>query len=208
MTDIRFATLADYSRALDEIFNLRRAFALEAGYLVVTLTMKTFPKSRRRFSEDQVINMRTYAQGLGGPLFASMDRFSLRHAQEEAGTVNGPTVESWLLEEHNTRTLQSQVSTAIPVELLERAVREIRMLRTTAARFSRLLGIPTDYASFPKTRRSITEDQMARLDKAAAGRVQLAYAGFDSEELYRALPSAGANAGLTRDQYEAEAHRA
>jgi hypothetical protein len=201
---VKIANLAEYSRALDEIYMLRRAFALEAEYLEVTLRMKTFPKSRRRFSEDQVSHMRSYARGAGASLFASMDRHSVRSAQEAAGTQAGPTVQSWVEEEHNTRTLQGQVSTPVPSELLERAVAEIRMLRTVAARFSRLSEIPLDYSSFPKTRRSVTEEQMARLDLSAAGRVGIAYAGFDHHELYQALPSAGANPGLSRDQFEAE----
>lgn len=52
-----------YSRALDEIFRLRRALAYEAAITDAHLGLKTFPKSRRRAAENQISRMRDAARG-------------------------------------------------------------------------------------------------------------------------------------------------
>jgi hypothetical protein len=201
------ANLAAYSRALDEIFFLRRAFAIEAGYLAVSLEMKTFPKSRRLYSENLVEEMRAFARGEGTALYRELRAHQLRWAQDSAGTLNGPTVDSWLAEEHTTRTLPGQEATEIDPELLARAVAEIRMLRTMAARFWLLSEVPLEYSSYPKTRLPVTVGQVERLKLCSHGKVGIAYAGFDDRELYEALPSAGAPYGLTRGMWEAELER-
>lgn len=55
--------LRHYSRALDEIYRLRQALAYEARVVEAHLDLKSFPRSRRRFAEDQVKRMRRAAVG-------------------------------------------------------------------------------------------------------------------------------------------------
>lgn len=52
-----------YAQALDEIYRLRCLIAHEAGVIDAHLTLKSFPKSRRRFAEAQVARMRRAAEG-------------------------------------------------------------------------------------------------------------------------------------------------
>lgn len=55
--------LALYSAALDEVYRLRTALEYEARVTEAHLTLKSFPKSRRVFAEDQVQRMRDAARG-------------------------------------------------------------------------------------------------------------------------------------------------
>lgn len=55
--------LDHYSAALDEIYLLRAQFAYEARGREADLTLKTFPKSRRRFAEQSIDRMRDAADG-------------------------------------------------------------------------------------------------------------------------------------------------
>lgn len=52
-----------YSAALDEIYRLRIALAVEAETQAANLTFKTFPKSRRVETEQSVARMRRCAIG-------------------------------------------------------------------------------------------------------------------------------------------------
>lgn len=51
-----------YSAALDEIYQLRAALASEARIVEAHLDLKSFPKSRRQFAEEQVNRMRAAAR--------------------------------------------------------------------------------------------------------------------------------------------------
>lgn len=59
MTDID----PHYSRALDEIFELRAALAYEARVIEAHLGLATFPKSRRGIAEEQITRMRAACRG-------------------------------------------------------------------------------------------------------------------------------------------------
>lgn len=52
-----------YSRALDEIYELRAALAYEARVIEAHLQLATFPKSRRRMAEEQIARMRAACRG-------------------------------------------------------------------------------------------------------------------------------------------------
>ena len=52
-----------YSRALDEIYHLRRLCADQARVIEADLTYKTFPKSRRAVAEERVVRLRKAAKG-------------------------------------------------------------------------------------------------------------------------------------------------
>ena len=55
--------ISDLSVAVDEIYFLRALLADEADILRAHLELKTFPKSRRKFAEEQVERMRLAAAG-------------------------------------------------------------------------------------------------------------------------------------------------
>ena len=54
---------ANYSRALDELYLLRGLAQHEADVLEAHLGLKSFPKSRRPFAEEQVKRLRLAAEG-------------------------------------------------------------------------------------------------------------------------------------------------
>lgn len=62
-SDHRDVPLADYSRALDEIYRLRTALAIEARATQAHLNFKTFPKSQRPYAERQIARMQAAARG-------------------------------------------------------------------------------------------------------------------------------------------------
>lgn len=87
--------LADYSRAIDEIFRLRRALAYEAGVVAAHLGYATFPKSRRAVAEGQIERMRAAARGEAEVAYAGTSHLSLRHAMNEAGASQTLTCGQW-----------------------------------------------------------------------------------------------------------------
>jgi hypothetical protein len=77
--------LSHYSAALDEIYRLRRALAFEARVVEAHLGLKSFPKSRRRFAEEQVERMRESARGHAERVYAGRDYWKLDEALRSAG---------------------------------------------------------------------------------------------------------------------------
>lgn len=74
-----------YSAALDEVHRLRRALATEARIVEAHLTLKSFPKSRRGFAEDQVERMRQAARGEASVAYAGHDSWAVDSAVRDAG---------------------------------------------------------------------------------------------------------------------------
>jgi hypothetical protein len=87
--------LALYARALDEIYALRRSMAYEAAIVAVHLDYKTFPKTRRRFAEEQVERMRQSARGRVRHSLAGTSYLSLDSASREAGIEPTLTRSQW-----------------------------------------------------------------------------------------------------------------
>lgn len=87
--------LAHYSAALDEIYRLRRALAYEASVLAVHLELASFPKSRRRFAEEQIVRMRLAAQGATRAAYDEVSRPGMDHAAEEARMPKTLTRGQW-----------------------------------------------------------------------------------------------------------------
>jgi hypothetical protein len=83
-----------YSAALDEIYALRRALAYEATVLNVHLDYKTFPKSRRRFAEEQRVRMTAAACG-DRSRYSDVSSLSLRHAMDQVGASQTMTRHEW-----------------------------------------------------------------------------------------------------------------
>jgi len=55
-----------YARALDELYWLQGLASYEADMLEAHLSLKRFPKGRRRFAKEQVRRLRMVAEGRGG----------------------------------------------------------------------------------------------------------------------------------------------
>ena len=74
--------LAHYSDALTEIYELRAALAYEAQVLKAHLDYKSFPKSRRKYAEEQIERMKQAAAGKAKVAYAgtSFLKQSLRWA--------------------------------------------------------------------------------------------------------------------------------
>lgn len=80
------APLANYSYAIDEIYQLRALLADEAAIIEAHLDLKTFPKSRREIAEKQIERMRAAARG-ETPEYR--DRWSPSRALKSAGADDG-----------------------------------------------------------------------------------------------------------------------
>lgn len=87
--------LSHYSAALDEIFRLRTALAFEALVTEAHLGYRTFPKTRRRYAEEQAERMRECARGQALTAFAGRSWQSLRTGLREAGAAETLTREQW-----------------------------------------------------------------------------------------------------------------
>jgi hypothetical protein len=87
--------LAHYSRALDEVFVLRRALAVEARVTAAHLLLKTFPASRRFLAEQQVERMRESARGNASAAYYHMAGVALQNCLREAGADEGLTRAQW-----------------------------------------------------------------------------------------------------------------
>ena len=87
--------LAHYSAALDEIFRLRRALAFEADVVLAHTDYQTFPKTRRRFAEEQVHRMRQAARGDGQLAYAGHSYLDFDGAMHRAGAEHSLTRDQW-----------------------------------------------------------------------------------------------------------------
>lgn len=85
--------ISDLSVAIDEIYFLRAMLADEAGIIEAHLGYKTFPKSRRRFAEEQVERMKRAAAG--EMYAAAREKFFPNLAIERAGIEAGLTNHMW-----------------------------------------------------------------------------------------------------------------
>lgn len=74
-----------YSRALDEIWFLRRLCAYTAMAVAADLSMKTFPKSRRSLAEARIEDLRGAARGHAEVAIAGKSSQVMRFAMQEAG---------------------------------------------------------------------------------------------------------------------------
>lgn len=87
--------LLAYSKALDEVYRLRRALAYEARVVEAHLGYKTFPKTRRKIAEEQVERMRLCARGEAGVVYAGVNYTSLNAALRAAGASETLTRAQW-----------------------------------------------------------------------------------------------------------------
>lgn len=90
---------------------------------------------------------------------------------------------------------------------LSAALDEVFRLRRAAAYEAAVLRATLQYATFPKSRRPIAEQQVARLEAAARGDAATAYTDVKTWALRQALLDVGAPETLTRDQFAAEGDR-
>lgn len=94
-TTTEHVDLAHYSRALEEIHRLRSALAYEAGVTAAHLTLAGFPKSRRKYAENQVERMRAAARGEAASAYNDVSHLSLGHTLREAGASETLTRWQW-----------------------------------------------------------------------------------------------------------------
>lgn len=87
--------LDDLSRALDEIWHLRRALAYEAAVNEAHLQLKTFPKSRRQIVLGQIERMREAARGAVLRAYAGLHTQSIDGAMDRAGAEPTLTRGQW-----------------------------------------------------------------------------------------------------------------
>jgi hypothetical protein len=77
--------LFHYSAALDEIYRLRQALAIEARSTEAHLQFKTFPKSQRPYAERQIARMRAAARGEATQAYQDFDSVRSENALRAAG---------------------------------------------------------------------------------------------------------------------------
>lgn len=83
------------TRALDEIWALRRAAAYEAAALEATAEYRTFPKSRRQVTGEQLRRLRAAARGHVHTAYADRSRASVDHSMRAAGAPVTLTRHQW-----------------------------------------------------------------------------------------------------------------
>ena len=95
-------TSADYGvapevlgAALDEIYRLRQLAAYTAAGLEATLDYRSFPKSRRAVTEQQIERLKMAAQGRTEVAVAGINHQSLRSCMERAGAALTLTRYEW-----------------------------------------------------------------------------------------------------------------
>lgn len=98
--DSAMIPIANYSMALDEIYLLRAALADEARILDAHLDFKTFPLSRRKVAEQQVLRMRGMARGLFEE--SVREHFDPKGALRSAGADECMTRSQWEQQRHLT----------------------------------------------------------------------------------------------------------
>lgn len=87
--------LHHYSRALDEIHRLRAALAIEARATEAHLAFKTFPKSQRKYAEQQVARMRAAACGDSEEAYREFDGWRKQSALHTVGASETLTRGQW-----------------------------------------------------------------------------------------------------------------
>ncbi len=85
--------ISDLSIALDEVFFLRALLADEAGIIEAHLGYKTFPKTRRKYAEEQVERMK--AAAAGDIVGAQRENFSASRALRRLGLDECLTNDMW-----------------------------------------------------------------------------------------------------------------
>lgn len=90
------------SRALDEVYDLRRLVAYEACVRQADLGYATYPKSRRKVAEERIERLRQAARGDADVAIAGTSHLSLRQGLREAGAKDLLVRRSW----ENERTCQ------------------------------------------------------------------------------------------------------
>ncbi|KQO98350.1 hypothetical protein [Leifsonia sp. Leaf264] len=85
------------SELVDEIYWLRCEFAYESLVLPDALQYKTFPKSRRRFADEQIKRIQLSAGGKVAAAYADTSYLSLNHSSKRLGIPHSDE-ESWKIE--------------------------------------------------------------------------------------------------------------
>lgn len=85
--------ISDLSIAVDEIYFLRALLADEADVLEAHLDYKTFPKTRRKYAEEQLDRMRRAAKG--EMYAAARERFDAPMAFRRLGVKETLTNHDW-----------------------------------------------------------------------------------------------------------------
>lgn len=78
------STLDELSRALDEVYRLRTAMAVEAVFLAGHLDYSTLPKTRRQVIEEQLARLRAASRG-DRTSHREFDDRQQREARDQAG---------------------------------------------------------------------------------------------------------------------------
>jgi hypothetical protein len=205
MTATRPATLADYSKALDEIYALRRAIAYEATRLEDAVALKSYPRSGRGVVQYFVNEMRGYARGLSqGRERLMITDERMRWAREQMASEHVPRdLAGWLsgLAVGPAHLLERYPA---PEELATLAWPELLRLRIGAMTFSAAIEYQLRFKTLPASKRQGLELSEARLWRSGLGSVHTAYRGVNRGDMDEAIRAAGASDGLTRSSFEAE----
>jgi hypothetical protein len=87
------------------------------------------------------------------------------------------------------------------------ALDEVFRLRRALAYEAAGLRVHLDYATFPKSRHKVAEGQVERMQAAARGEAEAAYAGIPSSSLRHTFLISGAKETLTRSAWEQRSAR-
>jgi hypothetical protein len=200
--------------AIDQIYALRGAMATEAVYIRGHLSYKTFPKSRRDFTSEQIERMFLAARGNVELAYAGQFHHSMNGAMSRAGAqpvlARGSWIDAQTLRLFTSSTWldtagidKAAISAAQAETYLEYALNEINGLQRGLAYEASVLSAHRGCTSFPIGPYRVIVGQIERMRLAARGEVASAYAGPQSS-LKPDLETADANQTLTNQQWLTE----
>lgn len=214
MTSNAAAPLWVLSGALDLIYDLRTACAVERMILNATVDYATFPAGRRRSAQTQIRRLARAASGhaeqaLIETVTSAGDITLLELARRSAQVPGADEIDlavevraaqpGWVSRVEHTSSYASEVETS----LIGRAASEIVHLRAVLAYDAHVLQAHLMLASFPKGRRGVTETQVERMLATAEGTVGR-YREIDPRSAAAARTSAGMAQTLNRSTWETE----
>ena len=144
--DEPLVTLSELTRALDEIYELRRLAAYEARVLEAHLDYKSFPKSRRTVAEDQVERLRRAARGGASLATSGISYLSLDGCLKSAGAETSLTRHAWLAERDPASFHVVDTTTGLPALMrsFDSAADAGRYIETQRTRISYRSAVPVD----------------------------------------------------------------
>jgi hypothetical protein len=200
--------IPEYSKALDDIYDLRVAAASEARIHQVHTDLAAFPKSRRDAAAASIARLCDATHQVNAPVTIEVESSQVGDDPRYEARVNIIALLLTRAGVDESETLD--IAEAIVGGDLDEQVGHYLAASAEVAALRQILGEEADvieghlaFKSFPKSRRDIAEDQVRRMRAIAAGEsIRHHYGYIHSRAVQHLLKDAGAPTGLTRGMWE------